>query len=347
MTKLTHPVHNLILTLTCLLAIGCNRSNADTTVAGSPAEPADAIAEAASPPPLPDEIRGLWVWHDIAVSTYDEQDRLLDFCQRHGFNLLLVQIHDIKEAPTYTIKYPRELTRLVGEATQRGITVEALDGAKDMAVAANQTRTLAILDAIIDLNQSMPQGARFAGIHYDIEPYLMDGWKQDQASRDVIMRDLLDYYSLAREKLRERGSEMHLACDIPMWYDLKTEPGDSCVIEYNGQTKNLHQHIQDICDYIGIMSYRTHAVGSNSVTEHVEDELAYAESIGKKICAALEVSKLENTPQITFYGWSPEAFLEQYNLVRTTLHDRPGYGGVLIQSVRALRNLLENEPLPQ
>lgn len=295
---------------------------------------------------LPDEIRGLWVWKDIVVTTEREQDRLLDFCERQDFNLLLMQVHQVDDAPVPTIRYPKLLARLIREAAKRGIVVEALDGAKDMAMAKNQAETLAILDTIISFNQSLPEGERFVAIHYDIEPYIMDGWKQGDASRQIIMRDLLDYYSLARKKLNERGSEMLLACDIPMWYDLKTEPGDSCILEYNGQTKNLHQHIQDICDYIGIMSYRTHAVGPNSMAEHVENEMVYAESIGKKVCAAFEVSELKNTPQISFYGWKPEAYLEQYNLVRATLKDRPGYGGVLVQSVRALRYLLENEPLP-
>ncbi len=296
---------------------------------------------------IPDEIRGVWVWKDIVVKTDKEQDRLLDFCQRHDINLLLMQVHQTDKETDPKITYPEKLARLIREAAKRGIVVEALDGAKDMAMAENQEHTLGILDMIITFNQSLPKGERFVAVHYDIEPYLLPGWKEGQESRNVIMRDLLDYYSKAREKLDERGSEMLLACDIPMWYDVKTEPGDSCIIEYNGQTKNLHMHIQDICDYIGIMSYRTHAVGNNSITYMVENELAYAESIGKKVCAAFEVSKLENTPQISFYGWEPEKFLEQYNLTRSTLAERPGYGGVLIQSVRALRAMLENEPLPE
>ena len=90
-----------------------------------------------------------------------------------------------------------------------------------------------------------------------------------------------------------------------MWYDAKTDPKDNCVLEFNGQTKNLHQHIQDICDYVGIMSYRTSALGPNSVSQHIESELAYAEKINKKVCCALETIELKDTPQITFYDSNP------------------------------------------
>ncbi len=285
----------------------------------------------------------MWVWRETWLNTDQAQDRLLNFCQTHGFNRLFVQIHEDKEAAAYTIKYPAQLTRLVAQAAERGIAVEALDGAKDMAVAANHAHTLEILDAIIDLNQSMPEGKRFVGIHYDIEPYIMPQWKQDQEARQVIMHDLLDYYTKARRKLNDRGSDMLLACDIPMWYDLKTDADDSCILDYDGQTKNLHQHIQDICDYIGIMSYRTHAVGSNSITEHVANELAYAEQIGKKICASMETIELKDTPEITFYGSGPQAFWEQLNLVHNELEGRPGYAGILVHCYRGLLDLLPAE----
>ena len=337
MTRYRTLLISLCIASMMMAAGGCSNAS----------RPSSTMSDKTSTTGIPDEIRGVWVWKDIVVKTDKEQDRLLDFCERHDINLLLMQVHQIDGAPEPTITYPKKLARLIREASKRGIVVEALDGAKDMAMAKNQDETLAVLDMFITYNQSLPEGERFVAVHYDIEPYLLSGWKESQESRNVIMRDLVEYYAKARKKLDERGSDMLLACDIPMWYDLKTEPGDSCIMEYNGQTKNLHQHIQDICDYIGIMSYRTHAVGDNSITYMVENEMAYAESIGKKVCAAFEVSKLENTPQISFYGWAPEDYLEQYNLTRKTLADRPGYGGVLIQSVRALRALLENEPLPE
>jgi hypothetical protein len=288
-------------------------------------------------------VRGTWVWQEQWINTDQAQDHMLDFCERFGFNLLLIQIHNDREAEGYTIKYPAELTRLVAEAVKRGIAVEALDGANDMAFAANQPRTLEMLDALIDLNQSMPEGARFTGVHYDIEPYTSDRWKAGQAERDAVMAELLDFYVKARQKLNDRGSKMTLACDIPMWYDAKTAEDDHCIVTFNGERKNLHEHIQDLCDYIGIMSYRQHALGPNSAGEHVANELAYAEKIGKRICGGLETIRLDDTPQITFYGKTPDEFWAQLNLLNGHYADRPGYAGTLIHSYRGLRGLLLGE----
>lgn len=323
------------LTIVCLLVMTCQAIQAEPPMTRD--HPTTTLEQAQ---PLAN-VQGMWVWRDSWINTDQAQDELLDFCDKYGFNRLLVQIHDVKEAPVYTIRYPKELTRLVREAGKRGIAVEALDGARDMALAENQAKTLAILDAIIDLNQSMPKGERFVGIHYDIEPYLLDGWKQAGESRRVIMHDLLDYYALARKKLQDRGSDMLLASDIPMWYDRKTDPDDNCILEYHGVTKNLYQHILDVCDYVGIMSYRQHAVGPNSIAEHVADELAYAESIGKTICASMETIEIKDTPQITFYGTSAELFWEQLNLVKKEYGNRPGFAGILVHCYRGTRELLD------
>lgn len=290
--------------------------------------------------------QGMWVWHESDFNTDQAQEQLLDFCERFGFNRIFVQIHADDQAPTYTIRYPKELTRLVAQATERGIAVEALDGAHDMAYKQHQPTTLAMLDALIDLNQSMPVGQRFVGIHYDIEPYVGDEWKASQQSRDAVMLDLLTFYQLARQKLNDRGSDMTLACDIPMWYDAKTKPDDHCTVTFNGETKNLHQHIQDLCDFIGIMSYRQHALGSNSVTEHIANELAYAQSIGKQVFAGLETVELKDTPQITFFGKTPDDLWKQHALLKQHHANHPAFGGVFIHSYCGLRHLLLDEETP-
>ena len=312
--------------------------NAD--VAGSShATPASAASNTFDPYQI-SNIQGLWVWRSSWIDTDQAQDELLGFCQKHGINRILMQIHDVNDAKTYTIRLPKQLTRLIREAVKRGIAVEALDGAKDMALAENHDSTLHMLDVLIDFNQSLPEGERLVGIHYDIEPYLMDRWKAAGESRRVVMHDLLEYYTKARKKLNERGSKMLLASDIPMWYDNKTDPDDNCILEFNGVTKNLHKHIQDLCDYVGIMSYRTKAVGPNSVSQLIASELDYAEQINKKICAALETIELKDTPQITFYGTSPEVFWEQFNLIQKQHQGRKGYAGTLIHCYRGMRELI-------
>lgn len=301
----------------------------------SMAEPA-----AMDKPPIPAQgIQGLWVWSSEEFATSKAQEELLGFSKANGINRLLVQIHFVKDAQPPRLRYPQEIADLVAKAAEMGIGVEALDGAPLMASAINQPRTLAELDAILDWNRSLPEKARLRGMHYDIEPYISAEWRTGQAQRNLIMRDLLEFYRQARRRLDDQQLGLLLATDIPMFYDRKTDPDDHCILEFNGQTKNLYQHLIDMCDYVGIMSYRRNALGRNSVVEHVENELNYAQSVGKTVCPALETIQLKQDANITFFGTSIGEFWTQHNRVRQTLQDRPGFGGMLTHSYRGLRDL--------
>lgn len=291
--------------------------------------------------PRDEPIQGIWAWRFEWISTPEAREELLSFCEDHGYNLILMQVHLDKNSDPMVFRDPEAMRALVVDAAARGIAVEALDGAKDMALEENWPRTLQILDAVLTFNETLPDDAKLAGMHYDIEPYIMPEWKQGGETRLKIMQDLLAFYVLARAEIEERGQGMVLACDIPFWYDNKVDPDDNCVLEFNGETKNLHKHIQDLCDYVGIMSYRRHATGSNSVTYHVESELAYAEEIGKFVTPALETIELKDVPQITFYGLPAEDFWNTQAEVIETFKDRPGFGGMLTHSWRGMRDLMQ------
>jgi hypothetical protein len=152
------------------------------------------------------------------------------------------------------------------------------------------------------------------------------------------MLEYLEFLARARDKLHRQAPGLTLSVDIPMWYDRNPQLYD---ITYDGQKKNFHQHIQDLTDYIGIMSYRRQADGSNGVIAMVADELAYAEKIHKFICPALETIRLKEDAQISFYGLPPERFWQTKQAVEQDLNNRPGFGGMLIHSYNGLRALLQ------
>lgn len=270
------------------------------------------------------------------VATDKAQDDLFDFCKKYGFNRILLQIH---LDPQLKFIQPEQWKRFLKQARLRGIAVEALDGAPDMARKANWDNTLKILEAVLEFNEAQPQDERFVGIHYDIEPYVSPTWKKgDQVTRHEMMMEYLEFLAKARQRLAAVTPHMVMAADIPMWYDRK--PAEFS-IDFGGQTKNFHQHIQDLTDYIGIMSYRRKADGNNGVIAAVSDEMAYAEKIGKVVCPALETIKLKDEPTITFYGLPAERFWETKKAVESELSARPGFGGMLIHSYRGMRELLE------
>lgn len=279
---------------------------------------------------------GLWVWPRNVVKNAAERDALLAFCEKNGITRLLVQVHFNKEASPPELAYPAEMQDLLSKASEKGIAVEALDGAPEMGLEAQRAKTLAYLDAVLKFHQQQPKGKGFAGVHYDIEPHLSQRWR-DGDEKSVSLETLGTMQEIQKH-VKAADPSLLLAYDIPMWFDAR---GDGLTVEFNGSSKNLHQHIQDLSDYVGIMSYRLQATGSNSVSAVCEQELAYAEKTGKKLYASLETGQLKDEPTITFYGRTPEEFLKVKEEIFAKMSESPAFGGVLLHHYGAVRDLIE------
>ncbi|MDB5328340.1 MAG: hypothetical protein JWM57_3909 [Phycisphaerales bacterium] len=287
-------------------------------------------------------VQGVWVWEPVYIENLAEQDRMIAFLKKSGFNRILLQLPWAKGSmatgsPVLDLQ-PR-LAQLLDKAAANGIAVEALDGSPTMGRKSEWQVTAKGVAALLAFNQKRPAGAKFVGLHWDIEPYVSPSWKTPE--RTDVMIEYLQCLADTKKTLAAADPSMLLSVDIPMWYDVANEPGNSCVVTFNGVTKSLDQHTLDVCDYVGIMSYRRIATGTNSTVEQVTNELNYAEKIGKRICPAIETVPLEETPQITFNGQPPAALLKHKAAIIDALKDRPGFQGVLIHCYPNIRNLLE------
>lgn len=293
---------------------------------------------------------GMWVWKERWLNTDAEQDRLIGFCREHGINRLLINIHfdDAGSDPTQpSIRYPKELQRLLGLARDAGIAAEALDSSRTIS-PEDQAKYLARLDTLIAFNAALPKDTRFVGIHYDIEPQVTPEFKESYATRVPVMLDMLNFFADARAKIKAQAPELTLACDTAMWFDGRTEGEKSCMVEYNGVTKNLHAHLQDLTDYIGVMSYRRFATGNNSVTHHIKAEIDYGNQAGRGVCAGVETgkktAKASETSVISFYGLPSDFFWGEIDKIHETYRDAPAYRGVLIHCYGRFQEYLADNP---
>ena len=295
--------------------------------------------------PFPAEpIRGMWVWHFEAYATPEERTRLIQFCLSENIRLLLVQVHYQLEAEAQVpigMRDPNAYGDLIQRAGESGIRVEALEGDPNWALRSGRGSWRQKFKVIIDWYDAQPKERRFAGLHLDVEPYLLDDF--DTKEKWNILRQYVEFMDQVKTALSKRAPELTLAADIPFWYDnfqTEDEFTNHNVVEFNGVKKPVSSHIQDICDYIGIMSYRQQALGENSITRLCEGELAYAEQIGKKIFAGVEMSPNQDPPSISFYGTSVPFFREQIGMVGKLFGRRKGFGGVLIHYYNTYRDFL-------
>jgi hypothetical protein len=289
---------------------------------------AAALAIPVSLPAQPNDGLGMWVWSNSAFSTEDSRQRLVKFCVDHGITHLDVHVRMLSKGQNPTLKDADAFKDLILQAGQHQITTAALRGDPRMFFAEKHEQTLHELQAVIDFSNNLPGDALFKGIKYDVEPYLTKEWKEKGTTRETVMRDYLLFLRKARSVLRDRAPLLWLAVDTPFWWD-----DDEFVLEFEGRRKRFNEHVQDLADYITIMSYRRNP---EQVLACVEGEWRYAKRIQKTVLLALETVKLKRDPNLSFWDGPPEEFWKVVPQLQETAKRDPAIGGVMLHCYRSL-----------
>jgi len=183
-----------------------------------------------------------------------EQDRLIEFCLEYGVNRLIIPIwwtqnplpdQDTSPQPFHNV------VRLITKAAKHGISTEAFERIAATTLSTHPLPTQANLKSIIAFNKTLPRQTRLVGLHYEIDPHLLS--QQESSRRRHLMRLCLDWLTAARVEIQRSIPTMRLAADIPGWYDTPTANDEGYVVDYDGQRKNFHEHIQDITDHVVVM----------------------------------------------------------------------------------------------
>ncbi len=270
---------------------------------------------------------GMWVWSESSFSTDEARQKLIRFCRLHEINHLDVHVNISADTGTPVVQQQEALRDLVRLAGAHNITIAALRGNPQMFFSERHDQTLRELEAIVSFYKTLPEGSFFKGIKYDVEPYRTEEWKIKGESRTRVLRGYLTFLRDARNLLHRETPDLWLAADVPFWWDK-----DELVFEYEGTTKRFSEHVQDMTDFITVMSYRRSVEG---VVDCVENERRYARQIGKVILPSLETVKLQRDSHISFWGVSSEEFWNFVAQVLEIARTDPSLGGVMIHCYRS------------
>jgi hypothetical protein len=277
---------------------------------------------------------GMWVWSESAFSTDEARQKLLRFCVKHQISHLDIYINMSGEEKPI-VQDAEALRDLILFAGLHNITIAALRGNPKMFFSENHEQTLRELRAIIAFYETLPAGNLLKGIKYDVEPYRTEKWKTKGESRKAAILDYLNFLRKARDLLHKEAPHLWLAVDAPFWWDK-----DEFVTEFEGNAKRFSEHVQDLTDFIVVMSYRRSA---KKVLDCVENERRYARKINKVIFPSLETVKLKQDSHVSFWGLTSREFLDVVPQVLEIAKEDPAMGGVMIHCYRSLIEKLENE----
>jgi hypothetical protein len=278
---------------------------------------------------------GMWVWSNSSFLTQEVRQQLVQFCVKHHITHLDVHTKMTHESNKPILKDAEAFKDLIVLAGQHNITTAALRGNPKMFFSENHERTLRELRTIVAFSKTLPQDTLFKGIKYDVEPYCTKEWKAGGTPVYPMIHDYLTLLRKARSVLDKEAPRLWLAVDTPFWWDK-----DRFTLEFEGKRKRFNEHVQDLTDFITIMSYRR---SSWRVLECVEDERRYAQRIKKVISPSLETVKLTRDPDISFWGVPNEEFWEVVPELLEAANRDPAIGGVMIHCYRSLFEKLNND----
>ncbi|QSS98847.1 poly-gamma-glutamate hydrolase family protein [Pontibacillus sp. ALD_SL1] len=212
--------------------------------------------------------KSVWLWDSKAVS--DRPDETIQFLDSHHMNHVYLHYNPLVED-----HYPYFISSL----NQLGITVHALMGAPHWGLEKNIPEGKHRMDRVMVYNNEVSETAQFKGIHFDIEPHVLDEWDTD---RENVVTQWSNSSQIYVDYAKDNG--FIVGSDLPFWTD-----GPS-VAPYD---PDFYKNMIDRQDYVTVMAYRNTALGSNSITSLSENEVLYANSSKVEIGVELKPHYLD------------------------------------------------------
>lgn len=287
-----------------------------------------------------DQDRSMWIWERAsyeAVFDTDARDRLgavMDDTATFGSDpIRTIYLGVDKYGTKDMLRDSRaEVAAFVEWARARGYHVQATvaGGTRPPYLGAlEQFEHFAVdeFEKVLDYNLAVPESARFDGINVDIEPYILSDWKlPDSGGLPNRWLEILDTLIDRRDA---SGLPTLVGPAIPRWLD-----SSACCtsITWNGQTKPLSDHIQDMTDYISIMDYRDSAEGGAGIIAQAQHEIDYANQIGKpdSVVIGIETKDLSGTgdPETVTFFEEGRTYLEgELDKTYAAFQDDASFGG--------------------
>ena len=301
----------------------------------------DACAQAPRTAPAP---RAVWTWEGSSYAMLESPsaaDEALAFLQRKRVNVVYLYANAF-ERRNLIEQQPQLYRAFIRRAHAPGIHVYALLGSwylstERYVLPRHQRKAVAMLQRVLDYNAAAAPAERFDGVNYDIEPHLLDEW--EDATRPRLLHGFLDMTAAMIEARRKSGQTLEIGPAMPFWWD-------GIALEWRGVRKPVSEHVADLTDYVALMDYRNRAEGSDSILSHAQDEMDYAERIGKRVVIGLEFNPGEPA-KLSFHGMSEAAFEREAGKVEAAYGERRAFDGFVFHHYLGYRRFVgESLPAP-
>lgn len=245
--------------------------------------------------------RAMWLWSDAPA------DAVVGWAATHGVREIFAYVGS-DMATNGELPRLRDLKR---RSDLAGVRLTALGG---------EPRWVTDHAAALAWQRAVVATGLFAGLHVDVEPYLLDRWSTDQAA-------LVAGYLRMLERLRD-GSRLPLEADVPFWW------GQLSLGGRNVATETLSRVAA-----VTVMSYRDTGTGPDSLYEVSQDWLSHGAAAGKRVRLGAETGPVADCLKCTFAEEGATALGAALAQVDLATRTSPAFNGIAVHHYDAWRGL--------
>lgn len=210
-----------------------------------------------------ENIYGVWWWNESLDLIY------IDYAKEC----------DINEIYLCDTRFDDETNQFIEYAKGKDIKVYLLMG--EYQWIYNDANLISKIEKYIEYNATY--GAKFSGIHLDIEPHQAPEWENATAeNKDSVRSDLVTKLVTLAKKLKDSYPTIKFSYDIPFWLDQ--------MVSIDGVEKEAFKYMIDFADKVFLMSYRDTAEAIYNISK---EEISYASAVGKTVVLGVETYSLE------------------------------------------------------
>jgi hypothetical protein len=265
--------------------------------------------------------KATWIWQTDLIQ--DGGEELLRFSREEGINLIYLQIDRQLPSEIYEA--------FIQRAHENQIAVHALGGDPRWALTEYREDMLGLADWVVNYNGKVSAGARFDGIHLDIEPYVLAQWEDE---KDKIISTWVQNLEVFLNQVS--GNELELGIDIPFWFD-----------QYSlGNGTNLNEWLIRTFDHVTVMAYRNEVESEHGILDLTRDELELANRLGKQILIGVNTKEMPGESHTSFYGHGKDRMNEKLEHLSSVLGSYASFAGIAIHDIRNWQNMSNDGSVP-
>jgi hypothetical protein len=251
--------------------------------------------------------KGTWIWD--AKTIVNQKDQILTFAKGQQVSTIYLYINQNDVTP-------QEYGDFIHSAGQKGIKVEALAGQPEWALPAHQGEIKEFISWVKQFNASAQTDGKFQGVHFDIEPYLLNQWETE---RDSLLTDWMNNVRFIQEETK--GTGLKLTADVPYWiYKIKAP----------NSNEDVSTWLLKKFDCLVLMDYRNYALGHDGIVENAREVMRQAVTLKKQAIVAVDTTKSSESDRTTFHSLTMSEMESELKLAKKQLARYSSFSGFAI-----------------